>query len=143
MKEILFYKEGHVEYPSFFSEDFVCRWLDVISNHYNRELGCLNFIFCDDEYLLSVNRQYLNHDYYTDVITFDYCRGNILSGDIFISLDTVMDNSKSFGVSYQNEFYRVMCHSLLHLIGFKDKTDVDATLMRENENICLELLKGL
>ena len=115
----------------------------MIAAHYSRKLGALNFIFCDDEYILSVNRQYLQHDYYTDVITFDYCEGDVLSGDVFISLDTVKSNSEEYQSGYENEFHRVICHSVLHLIGFKDKTDADSVMMRENEDICLELLKTL
>ena len=121
-EEILFFKEGKAD---------------------SRKLGALNFIFCDDEYILSVNRQYLQHDYYTDVITFDYCEGDVLSGDVFISLDTVKSNSEEYQSGYENEFHRVICHSVLHLIGFKDKTDADSVMMRENEDICLELLKTL
>lgn len=143
MEEILFYKEGKAEYPSFFSDVFICKWLSVIGEYYHKQLGALNFIFCDDEYILSVNRQYLKHDYYTDVITFDYCEGDTLSGDIFISLDTVKSNSEEYQTTYENEFCRVICHSVLHLIGFKDKTDADSVLMRKNENICLDLLKTL
>lgn len=143
MKEILFYKEGKVEYPSFFSDVQIGKWIEVIASHYEKRLGAINFIFCDDEYILSVNRQYLKHDYYTDVITFDYCDGDILSGDVFISLDTVQSNSAEFGTTYDNEFHRVVCHSVLHLIGFKDKTDPDSIDMRKNENICLDLLKTL
>lgn len=142
MKEILFYKEG-VGYPSFFSDIKMREWLDLIAVHYSKVLGNISFIFCDDEYILSVNRQYLKHDYYTDVITFDYCQGDMLSGDVFISLDTVKSNSKQYDTTYENEFHRVLCHSVLHLIGFKDKTDQDSILMRENENICLDLLKRL
>lgn len=143
MEEILFFKEGKVDYPSFFSDVTICKWLGVIADHYQRALGSLNFIFCDDEYILSVNRQYLQHDYYTDVITFDYCKADVLSGDIFISLDTVKSNSDEFVTTYENEFHRVVCHSILHLIGFKDKTDPDSVIMRKNENICLDLLKTL
>mgnify|MGYP004663784551 FL=1 len=143
MEEILFYKEGNADYPSFFSDTMICKWLHVIAEHYQRQLGALNFIFCDDEYILSVNRQYLNHDYYTDVITFDYCAGDVLSGDIFISLDTVQSNAIEFNTTYDNEFHRVVCHSVLHLIGFKDKTEPDSVEMRRNENICLDLLKSL
>ena len=90
-----------------------------------------------------MNRQYLQHDYYTDVITFDYCKGDRLSGDVFISLDTVRSNAESFQVAFEEEFHRVICHSVLHLIGFKDKTDKDSVEMRRNENNCLELLKSL
>lgn len=143
MEEIFFFKEGAVEYPSFFSDKLVCKWLSLIASHYNHSLGAINFIFCDDEYILSVNRQYLNHDYYTDVITFDYCEVNVLSGDVFISLDTVKSNSELFETTFENELNRVICHAVLHLIGFKDKTDHDSKEMRCNENICLELLKTL
>ena len=143
MEEILFFKEGKTDYPSFFSENEICEWLRVIAAQYRKVLGAINFIFCDDEYILSVNRQYLKHDYYTDVITFDYCNGEVLSGDVFISLDTVASNAEEYQVSYRDEFHRVVCHSVLHLIGFKDKTDEDSKEMRKNENICLELLKTL
>lgn len=143
MEHIFFYTEGSVAYPACFSEARVCAWLKLMAVHYGCRLGDLNFIFCDDDYILSVNRQYLNHDYYTDVITFDYCRGKLLSGDVFISLDTVKSNANQFSVTFDEEFHRVICHSVLHLIGFKDKTEPDSKLMRENENICLELLKTL
>ena len=122
MKEILFYREGKADYPSFFSDKLICKWIEVIAGHYNK---------------------YLKHDYYTDVITFDYCEGDVLSGDVFISLDTVKSNSEMFSTFFENEFCRVICHSVLHLIGFKDKTDVDSKEMRKNENICLDLLKTL
>lgn len=140
MKEVLFFNE-EVEFPVFFSDSFVCRWLEIIAQHYSKSIGTLSFIFCDDDYILNVNRQYLKHDYFTDVITFDYCEGDLLSGDIFISLDTVQSNAKDFDTTYENELHRVICHSILHLIGFKDKTDSDSIQMRSNENICLELLK--
>lgn len=142
MKEVLFFNEG-VEYPLFFSDTLVSQWLDLIAAHYSKSIGNLSFIFCNDKYILDVNRQYLQHDYYTDVITFDYCEGDRLSGDIFISLDTVGSNAEEFGTTYPDELNRVICHSVLHLIGFKDKTDADSVLMRSNENICLELLKTI
>lgn len=142
MKEVLFFKED-VEYPVFFSETLIDEWLDAIAVHYSKNIGALSFIFCSDDYILDVNRKYLSHDYYTDVITFDYCEDNILSGDVFISLDTVYSNSLQFQSEYENEFHRVICHSVLHLIGYKDKTDADGKIMRLNENICLELLKTL
>lgn len=142
MKEVLFFNEG-VTYPSFFSDTLICKWLDIIAVYYSKNIGNLSFIFCDDEYILKVNRDYLKHDYYTDVITFDYCAGDTLSGDIFISLDTVKSNSELFKTEYKDEFHRVVCHSVLHLIGFKDKTDPDSILMRANEDICLKLLKEI
>lgn len=140
MTEILFYNEG-VNSPSFFSDSLTKKWLESIAGDYGKSLGELSFIFCDDAYILDINKKYLQHDYYTDVITFDYCSGDVLSGDIFISLDTVASNAKQFGVSFENEFNRVVCHSLLHLIGFKDKTEQDGAMMRSNEEHCLELLK--
>ena len=84
MKEILFYREGKADYPSFFSDKLICKWIEVIAGHYNKSVGAINFIFCDDDYILAVNRQYLKHDYYTDVITFDYCEGDVLSGDSLV-----------------------------------------------------------
>ena len=142
MQEILFFTEG-VGYPSFFSDNLIRQWLEVIAGHYHKQLGNLSFIFCSDDYILDVNKKYLNHDYYTDVITFDYCEGDTLSGDIFISLDTVRSNAEKFDTAYKNEFHRVVCHSVLHLIGFKDKTEQDSIVMRLNEDTCLELLKTI
>lgn len=141
-KEVLFFTEA-AEYPAFFSEMRVRRWIDLIAVRYSREIGALSFIFCSDDYLLEINRKYLSHDYYTDIVTFDYCEGKVLSGDIFISLDTVYSNSLRFASGYENEFHRVICHGVLHLIGYKDKTDQDSKIMRQNEDICLELLKTL
>ena len=142
MREVLFYNEG-IAYPDFFSEDLLNEWLDSIARYYSRKIGSLSFIFCNDSYILNINQTYLNHDYYTDVITFDYCQDGFLSGDIFISFDTVLSNSLQFNTLFIDEFHRVFCHSVLHLIGFKDKTELDSTEMRENENLCLELLKTI
>lgn len=110
----------------------------VLSNE-NRTLGEINYIFCSDDYLLNINKQYLNHDYYTDVISFDYSEDNIISGDIFISVDTVKDNAKEYDVEFEKELARVMVHGVLHFIGYKDKTDEDAKLMRQKENQYLPL----
>lgn len=142
MREVLFYVEG-ITFPDFFSEELLNKWLDNIAHYYSRKIGSLSFIFCNDSYILNINQKYLNHDYFTDVITFDYCESMLLSGDIFISLDTVQSNSLQFHTSFMEEFYRVFCHSILHLIGFKDKTEADSIVMRKNENLCLELLKTL
>lgn len=142
MSEIYFYNE-ECEFPAFFSEEKVTRWLQLVAADYSLELGTISFIFCNDDYILDVNRKYLNHDYYTDVITFDYREGKILSGDVFISLDTVQSNALEFDATYENELHRVIVHSVLHLIGFKDKSDEDVKEMRQNENHCLELLKTL
>lgn len=110
----------------------------VLSNE-NRTLGEINYIFCSDEYLLNINKQYLKHDYYTDVISFDYSEDDIISGDIFISVDTVKDNAKEYDVKFEKELARVMVHGVLHFIGYKDKTDEDAKQMRQKENQYLPL----
>ena len=110
----------------------------VLANE-NRTLGEVNYIFCSDDYLLNINKQYLNHDYYTDVISFDYSEDGIISGDIFISVDTVKDNAKEYEVEFKKELARVMVHGVLHFIGYKDKTEEDAKLMRQKENQYLPL----
>ena len=99
-----------------------------------REIGYLNFIFCSDRYILKMNKKYLNHDYFTDVITFNYNEDKILNGDIFISKDTVLYNSEKFNVLFENELNRVMIHGVLHLIGYNDKNESEKTEMKSKEN---------
>ncbi|MBA5792123.1 rRNA maturation RNase YbeY [Flavobacterium sp. xlx-214] len=108
-------------------------WIDAIIESEDKEAGEINYIFCDDDYLHNINLQYLDHDTLTDIISFDYCIGDLISGDIFISIERVKDNAKDFDVSFQNELLRVMAHGVLHYCGFKDKTDADAELMRAKE----------
>ena len=136
------YQTDGVEMPAIKKRE-TTEWIKSVAATYGKRTGEIAYIFCSDEKILEVNRQYLQHDYYTDIITFDYCEGDVLSGDVFISLDTVKSNSEMFSTFFENEFCRVICHSVLHLIGFKDKTDVDSKEMRKNENICLDLLKTL
>lgn len=107
----------------------------------NRILGDVNYILCSDNYLLNINREYLNHDYFTDVISFDYCEDNVISGDIFISVDTVSDNAKEYGATFENELERVMIHGVLHFVGYNDKTEGDQKTMRAKENQYLSLFK--
>ena len=114
-------------------------WLSRVIVSESKLEGDLNYIFCDDEYLLGINQQYLNHDTYTDIITFDYCDGDTISGDIFISVERVKDNAQEYNVSFQEELHRVMAHGLLHLLGYKDKSDQEAHLMREKENEKIKL----
>ena len=102
-----------------------------------KEMGEISIVFCSDTYLLSINEQYLNHDYYTDIITFDYGDNDIISGDLFISLDRVIDNAKTFNVEKSKELFRVIFHGILHLIGYNDKSREEKKLMREKENQCL------
>jgi len=115
-------------------------WLSELAETEQKIIGELNYIFCSDEYLLKVNKDHLNHDYYTDVITFDYCENDIISGDIFISVDRIKDNAKTFKKTIANELNRVMAHGLLHLMGYKDKSEEDEKEMREMEEFSLNLL---
>lgn len=118
-------------------------WIDNIVKSYGLKLGNLCYIFCNDDYILDVNRQYLQHDYYTDIITFDYCEDGIVSGDMFISVDTVLSNSQLFNSKYNTELNRVVIHGVLHLCGIKDKSDEDAKIMREAEDRALSELSRL
>ncbi|MCK5730785.1 MAG: rRNA maturation RNase YbeY [Draconibacterium sp.] len=108
----------------------------LISNEL-KEIGDITAIFCSDKYLLEMNKQYLNHDYYTDIITFDYVEKNIISGDLFISVERIKDNAKQFDIELIKEVYRVVFHGVLHLVGFNDKTDEEQELMTEKENFYL------
>lgn len=114
-------------------------WLKFVAESEVRKLGNINIIFCSDNYILDVNIKYLGHDYYTDIITFDYCEKNILSGDLFISIDTVKDNAQFYGTEFNDELNRVIVHGLLHLIGYDDHTPEEQKVMREKENYYLEL----
>ena len=116
-------------------------WLKNIASGYGFEAGDLNYVFCDDEYLLEMNRQYLGHDYYTDIITFDSredVRNKRLDGDIFISVDTVRANGAEYGEGFEREMMRVIAHGLLHLVGFDDHTAAQQKKMRKAENTALE-----
>ena len=115
-------------------------WLRMVAESEMKRIGTLNYIFCSDHYILDINQKYLQHDYFTDVITFDYCEGNLLSGDVFISVDTVRENALTYGAaSFEEELYRVMVHGLLHLIGYDDHTPEQQKLMRSKENAYLDL----
>ena len=114
------------------------RWIKDIAADYERKTGEIAYIFCTDERILEVNKQYLNHDYYTDIITFDYSEGNLISGDIFISVDTVKSNSEQFGVSYEKELIRILIHGILHLCGQDDKTPELRAEMTRKENLAIE-----
>jgi probable rRNA maturation factor len=115
-------------------------WLTAIITKEKKVTGNISYVFCSDEHLLTINKEYLNHDYYTDIITFDYTDNGIVSGDIFISLDRIKDHAKEYKVTFENELYRVIAHGVLHLIGYNDKTDEDQDLMTKMENESLELL---
>jgi metalloprotein, YbeY family len=115
------------------------RWIKAVAATHNRKVGEIGYMFVNDEKILEVNNEYLGHDYYTDVITFDYCEGNILNGDIVISLDTVRSNAEKFGKTYEDELFRVIIHGVLHLCGINDKGPGEREIMEENENKALAL----
>ena len=109
-------------------------WLKDIILSEDKKLGEINYIFCDDEYLLKVNQDYLQHDYYTDIITFDYVKGKTISGEIFVSLQRISDNASTLSKNYEEELRRVLAHGILHLCGYKDKTEDEETEMRRKED---------
>ena len=115
------------------------KWLDSIILAEGKKLGAIVYVFCTDEYLLKKNIQFLNHNDLTDVITFDYCKNNIINGDILISIERVKENAKTFEVNFLTELNRVMAHGLLHLLGYKDKTKEDVKIMRAKENYYLSI----
>lgn len=114
-------------------------WIKKVAAKYGRKVGDIAYIFCSDEKILEVNRKYLQHDYYTDIITFDYCEDDIISGDLFISLDTVRTNSEEFGTEYDEEFYRTVIHGILHLCGINDKGPGEREIMEKAENEALAM----
>lgn len=114
-------------------------WINSVAKAHGRILGPLSYIFCNDPKIIEVNRQFLNHDYYTDIITFDYSRGKLISGDMFISLDTVASNAESVGATYDLELLRVIIHGILHLCGINDKGPGEREIMEHEEDIALDL----
>ena len=116
------------------NEEQYSQWLSAVIESENKNEGEINYIFCDDEYLHKINLEYLQHDDLTDIISFDYCVGNEINGDIFISVERVAENAKEYNVELETELLRVMAHGILHYCGYKDKSDEDATLMRSKED---------
>jgi len=114
-------------------------WIRRVAATYGKKVGEVGYLFCDDEHILSVNREFLQHDYYTDIITFDYCEGDQLNGDLVISLDTVRSNAELFGKDYDEELHRVIIHGILHLCGINDKGPGERELMEAAENKALAL----
>lgn len=133
------YQSDKVKMPNF-SKREVNKWIKTVANTHNKIIGDIGYLFCDDEKILEVNREFLNHDYYTDIITFDYCINNIISGDIVISLDTVKSNSIEQHTPYEQELFRVIIHGILHLCGINDKGPGEREIMEAEENKALHLL---
>lgn len=119
------------------------KWVRAVAASYGKRVGEVAYVFCNDDKILEVNRQYLKHDYFTDIITFDYCEGVMLSGDLFISLDTVRTNAELFHKTYDDELHRVIIHGILHLVGINDKGPGEREIMEAAENKALDLLQKL
>lgn len=135
-----FFEDIKFEYKN---KQFNNRWLKLVAESEICRLGDINIIFCSDPYILEINLQYLGHDYFTDVITFDYSEKPKISGDLFISVDSVRENSVFYKTEFDEELHRVIVHGILHLIGYDDHTDEDIKQMRAKENYYLEVRKQL
>ena len=122
------------------NQALVTDWIRQVAAKYKKKPGEINYMFCNDERILEVNKQFLQHDFYTDIITFDYSSSSIISGDIYISIDTVASNSKTLGISFETELHRVIIHGILHLCGFGDKTPEEEKAMHKREDEALQLL---
>ena len=133
------YSTENVKMPAIRRRDTTA-WIRRVANTYGKRVGEVGYLFCDDEHILEVNREYLNHDYYTDIITFDYCEGDVLNGDLVISLDTVRTNAEKFGKTYDDELRRVIIHGILHLCGINDKGPGEREMMEAAEDQALSLL---
>ena len=139
MTEINYMTQGNVEMPRL-NTQAVQDWIVAVAQQHGQRVGCLTYVFCDDEYILATNREFLGHDYYTDIITFDYTNSRHIAGDMVISLDTVKSNAEMLGAPYQTELMRVIIHGVLHLCGINDKGPGEREIMEQNENEALAIL---
>ncbi len=139
MTEINYMTQGNVSLPRL-NVAAVEKWIVAVAATLNQKVGCLTYVFCDDEYILETNRQFLGHDYYTDIITFDYTNSRHIAGDMVISLDTVRSNAQGLGVPYESELMRVIIHGVLHLCGINDKGPGEREIMEQHENAALAIL---
>lgn len=132
------YSAENVKMPAIKKRE-VTRWIRAVAATYGRKVGEVGYLFCDDEKILEVNREYLQHDYYTDIITFDYDEDDVINGDLVISLDTIRTNAELFNKTYDEELYRVIIHGILHLCGINDKGPGEREIMEAAENKALEM----
>lgn len=139
MTEINYMTQGNVTLPAL-DETAVRDWIVMVAQQHGQRVGCLTYVFCDDDYILETNREFLGHDYYTDIITFDYTNSRHIAGDMVISLDTVKSNAEALGVSYDSELMRVIIHGVLHLCGINDKGPGEREIMEQYENDALAIL---
>ena len=139
MTEIVYMTQGSVTMPRL-NESAVRDWIVAVAATLNQNVGCLTYVFCDDEFILQTNREFLGHDYYTDIITFDYTNSRHIAGDMVISLDTVRTNAEGLQVPYETELMRVIIHGVLHLCGINDKGPGEREIMEKHENDALAML---
>ena len=128
--------------PTFYQNELP-HWIELVANSYNKRVGKIAYIFCSDTKILEVNKNYLQHDYFTDIITFDYSKKDLISGDLFISLDTVRSNAKEYNTPYDEELHRTIIHGILHLCGVNDKGPGEREIMEAAENKALNKLLSL
>lgn len=136
----VYYYAEEVKFPDIKKRETTA-WIKKVAEKYGKKIGDVSYIFCSDERILEVNREYLQHDYYTDIITFDYTEKNRIAGDLFISLETVKTNSERFGTEYDEELHRTIIHGILHLCGINDKGPGEREIMEQNENEALAIRK--
>ena len=134
---IAFFEETPFKFP--FKKNAVKQWVKLLLEKEGKQAGDINYIFCDDTYLHNINVTYLQHDNLTDIITFDYNEGEVVHSDIYISVERVRENAGIFGVNFEDELLRVLAHGLLHLCGYKDKTEADSAMMRTKEEEAMKL----
>ena len=139
MSNITYIAQG-IDLPGF-NQCIVNQWIEAVTRTFDKSVGNLTYIFCTDEKIIEVNREFLQHDYFTDIITFDYSNRRRISGDMFISLDTVRSNAALFGKSYDDELMRAVIHGVLHLVGINDKGVGEREIMEKHENDALNLLR--
>ena len=139
MTEINYMVQGNAAMPEL-NEKAMQEWIVAVAQQHHQRVGCLTYVFCDDEYILQTNREFLGHDYYTDIITFDYTNSRHIAGDMVISLDTVRSNAEMLDTPYDTELMRVIIHGVLHLCGINDKGPGEREIMEQHENAALSIL---
>ncbi|MFA7492090.1 MAG: rRNA maturation RNase YbeY [Proteiniphilum sp.] len=132
------FNSENIDFPKIKKRE-TAHWIRTVAKSYGKQTGDISYLFCNDEKILEINQHYLQHDFYTDIITFDYSEGNRISGDVFISLDTVLSNSIQYETDYQEELYRVIIHGVLHLCGMNDKSDAEQQQMKAAEEVALRM----
>ncbi len=136
----IIFQSENVSFPKTIKKRETANWIKSVAAAYGKKVGDLSYLFCDDQKILEMNQHYLQHDYFTDIITFDYSEGEIIAGDIIVSLETVQTNAQKYQTPFEEELRRVIIHGVLHLCGFHDKTETEQQTMREAEDKALILI---